>query len=702
MKLRVVALAVALVGVGQNAWAQMDEEDLAQAYGDKEFVSIATGRQQPVRKAPSVATIITAEDMAAMGATTLDEALEAVPGLHVSYASVRYASLYTMRGIGGGGQTNPQMLILQNGIPVTTMFNGDKSSVWRATPLENIARIEVIRGPGSALYGADAYAGVINIITKTAQDTRGTELGVRAGSFNTWDTWAQHGGKIGPVDVAGFIRLGGSDGFKEAVARDAQSANDRRSGTHASLAPGSVDTGYDAIDASLDFAYDHWRLRSAYKLRDNFGIGVGGSNALVPNSDGRYETLSGDLSWNNPHLADNWAAGFSASYMQDSFRYQGNFWLYPPGTRLGTGPFPQGVVGGPNLWERQIRVSAFAAYTGIADHSLRVGVGYDDMNVYKTRTYKNYRLTAAGPAPDPVNSPTGQVVDYSNIQPFLQPHQRIVRYAYLQDEWSLAQDWTVTAGVRRDMYSDFGGTTNPRLAVVWEAAYDLTAKLLWGQAFRAPSFNEQYGINPVANGNPGLQPETIRTVEAALSWEPRKHTQVTLSVFRYHMGNIIRLTPNPAPTPGSTYQNTGSQDGNGGELEIASDITRDLRLSGYYAYQHSRDAASGTDAGYTPHHHVYLRADWKMVPGWQLHTQVNYIGDRRRVLDDNRDRVPDYATVDITLRTERPRQGWDFALSLRNLFDAGVREPSPPLSSALPDDLPLPGRSFWIQARYSL
>src|SRR5207244_609283 len=98
-----------------------------------------------------------------------------------------------------------------------------------------------------------------------------------------------------------------------------------------------------------------------------------------------------------------------------------------------------------------------------------------------------------------------------------------------------------------------GATTNPRLALVWDASLDLTIKLLYGSAFRAPAFTEQYSINnPVSRGNPNLRPETTRTFEAAMSWQPRKDMQVNVNVFRYDMKDIIRTVPNPVPGTGST------------------------------------------------------------------------------------------------------------------------------------------------------
>ena len=184
-------LLLAWVGTAAAANVAEDEADLAAIYGDKDSISLVTGSKQPLRRAPAVATVITADDIAASGATDLDEVLETVPGLHVSRSTIVNQPIYVMRGI-YSNPTNPQILLLQNGVPMTSLYSGDKGNVWGGLPLENLARIEIIRGPGSALYGADAYAGVINLITKTAAEVHGTELGARAGSFNSQDAWVQH------------------------------------------------------------------------------------------------------------------------------------------------------------------------------------------------------------------------------------------------------------------------------------------------------------------------------------------------------------------------------------------------------------------------------------------------------------------------------------------------------------------------------
>ena len=143
------------------------EEDLLDLYGDEVTISIATGTEQPISQAPAVASVITAREIAAIGAHDIDEVLATVPGLHVSRSTLGYNPIYTFRGIYTA--TNPQVLMLVNGISINNLFVGDRSQVWGGFPVESISRIEVIRGPGSALYGADAFSGVINIVTKNAQ-----------------------------------------------------------------------------------------------------------------------------------------------------------------------------------------------------------------------------------------------------------------------------------------------------------------------------------------------------------------------------------------------------------------------------------------------------------------------------------------------------------------------------------------------------
>jgi iron complex outermembrane receptor protein len=492
---------------------------------------------------------------------------------------------------------------------------------------------------------------------------------------------AAHGGDY---DFAAYLRAGISDGQRQIIAADAMTAF----GTP-SLAPGPVNLGRDAIDGRLDLARDQWRLRAGYQRRAHVGTGAGVASALDPQGRNFGERVSSDLTYQDANFAPDWDVTAQASFLH--LTEQSDLTLYPPGFP----GFPDGVIGNPYQWERHWRFNLSAAYTGLQSHKLRLGAGTQNDDLYRIKETKNF----SNPAPG-VLVPLGSVVDVTDSAPFLRPHSRRVSYVYAQDEWAFTQDWYLTAGVRHDRYSDFGGTTNPRLALVWETAYNLTSKLLYGRAFRPPSFSELYNINnPVALGNPSLKPETNESVELAFTWQAASTVQANLNLFRYQMKDILRFVSNPDGS--ATAQNSGRQHGRGMEVELVWEASPSLRLSGNYAQQRSIDEATSQDAGNAPHHHVYARADWRFMPHWILDTQFNYIAGRKREPSDTRPAIADYHTVDLTLRNRQQGSDWEFVFKVLNLFDADAREPSP-APGLIPNDLPLAPREWRFELHYKL
>ncbi|MGV6806472.1 MAG: TonB-dependent receptor, partial [bacterium] len=192
-----LGFSVSFSSINAMDFSQNDESQLSDFYGDDFFVSIATGVSQPINKAPAVASVITADEIVRTGATDLDQLLERIPGLHVA-RSIGFNPIYTFRGI--HSNFNPQVLMLVNGIPLTHLYQGDRNLVWGGMPVEAISRVEVIRGPGSALYGADAFAGVINIILKQGSEITEASSGVRFGSFNSKSAWFVDGGTFRDAD----------------------------------------------------------------------------------------------------------------------------------------------------------------------------------------------------------------------------------------------------------------------------------------------------------------------------------------------------------------------------------------------------------------------------------------------------------------------------------------------------------------------
>lgn len=667
-------------------------------------VEISTGTPKPLNKAPAVATVITAADIQAMGARSLDEVLESVPGVHVGRSTLAWLNpVYGIRGLAIG--LNPHTLFLINGVRFYDLHTGARMYALRL-PVSAIERIEVIRGPGAAIYGADAFAGVINIITKRGEDLAGGQLAIRRGSFDVQDGLAQWGGGVGDWELALSVESQRSDGDDgRIVASDLQSLLDRRFGTQASLAPGALQTNYDVLDSHIALDNARWRLNFWNWQQRGAGIGQGAASTLDPVGRTEFDQSLFDLGYDVPGLASDWDLNlrYSFQYADRLVRFQ----LFPPGTVLPIGAdgnvnfttpaglvrFPEGYLGNPGSRSELHYAELTLAYRGGADHHLRFSLGgrHDEQTNRETKNFGPGVIDGTQPVVD------GQLTDVTGTPYIFYPGaKRRVRFVTAQDEWRFAAAWELTAGVRYDDYSDFGQTTNPRLALVWSVADNLTAKLLYGSAFRAPSFCELYcRNNPATQGNRDLKPETIDTLELALDYLPTAHWHVALSVFDYRAKDLVEFVTDPS-TSARVARNARDQNGRGFELEADWLPTAAWRLRANYAYQDATDATTGAAIANVPRQHAYANLGWHIADRWQATTQLNWVADRRRAPNDARPAVKDYTWTDVTLRNVLPGERWAVMVSVRNVFDRLAREPS----AGNIDDYPLEGRSVFAEVSY--
>ncbi|MBS3955706.1 MAG: TonB-dependent receptor plug domain-containing protein, partial [Methylomicrobium sp.] len=193
-------------------------DDLELIYGNEKMISIASGHPLPIKLSPSVTSVISDKDIEAIGARRLEDILEYLPGIHVSNARAGN-QVIGFRGI--YSEANTQVLVLVNGIPLRNTAIGGKPFAW-TMPVKNIAHIEIIRGPGSMLYGGDATTGVINVITKTGGELKGGTIGGFFGSQDTYEGWGQYGQKEADWDYAVSLQGGTTHGSQGRINRDAQ------------------------------------------------------------------------------------------------------------------------------------------------------------------------------------------------------------------------------------------------------------------------------------------------------------------------------------------------------------------------------------------------------------------------------------------------------------------------------------------------
>jgi outer membrane receptor for ferrienterochelin and colicin len=697
LSLLIACLSQSTAYASNSLW-DMSLEEL----GKIRVTSLASGTATPLDKAAAIATVITSEDIEAMGARDIDEVLETVPGLHVG--RLPYSPpLYNIRGI--ASTHTPQTLIMINGVPISSLYIGHPSLIWGGMPVKAISKIEVIRGPGSALYGADAFAGVINIVTKGGNDIQQDTAGVQVGSFNTKSAWASYGTRQHNTDIGLTLEYSQTDGFDSVVSADAQTLLDSITGANASLAPHQINMGRQMLDARLQLDGDNWTSHVGFQRRYHLEMGTGIAQAI--DDQGRYSSdrINTDLSYRWQQLPDNFKLSTRLSYYYNDQQATTDNLLYPAGSNtiydVSKSPnlFPNGVVGNPEYREEQARFNIDGEFNGFKNHILRAGTGFFWGDIYEVTEQKNF-LPNLQPRPNGIE----EVADTAEV--FLPEKGRTNYSIYAQDEWLFDPQWALTTGVRYDDYSDFGDTINPRLALVWANNDSITTKLLYGRAFRAPSISELFAVsNPVTLGNPDLQPESIDTYELAFSHQVSSQLSYSSNIFYYQISDFIAFEFNPV-TLAKQAQNTGNIQGQGFEHEMTYTPTDTLKLTGNYSYQKTQDKTNGGTVGKTPNHELYLRAEWQITPNYHLNSQVTWVGEQQRSAGDDRAPVASYTTVDVNLQVKQLIKNLDMALIVKNAFDADVREASqPPLKpfypvAFVPNDYPMAGRSIFAELAY--
>jgi iron complex outermembrane receptor protein len=231
------------------------------------------------------------------------------------------------------------------------------------------------------------------------------------------------------------------------------------------------------------------------------------------------------------------------------------------------------------------------------------------------------------------------------------------------------------------------------VALVWDMNAQLTSKLLYGKAFRAPSFNEQYSQNnPVLVGNKNLTPEITNNIELVFDYHPTPRLRTALNLYAYEINGLIVPLPDAGKTT-APFKNFGDHHGYGGELEWDWKLYEKWQLSGNYAWQQAYKEDTNESVTGVPEHHVYVALDWQVSQQWHLRPQVNWIAGRQNAANDNRP-LNDYASMDLTLRGKKLFNYLNVTASLHNVFDSINREPA---EFTFSQNLPLAGRSFYLE-----
>lgn len=655
-------------------------------------VTIAAGKAQTLEEAPSIVSVISDRQLRDGGWHTVEEALEQVPGIWVMRDSLGRDRIGIRGSFTSGGLTSSSegVLILFNGRRLNSPLSGGATDFNLDFPVDNVKKIEIVRGPGSAVFGENAFLGVINIVTYNSDTLHGVEVSLGGGSFNTQQYNISFGQSVGNVGLTGFFQFRDTNGARLAVPADTQSLLDAQLAPFglppASFAPGFTEDDRRSFDANLTLEVDAFVLNARVKDDDSGGF-IGPLDNLTERGNrlnNNQIVLDASYNWQIGERDLRLRGGYNrGAFSQDLSIFPNGFTAFlPNGSPL---VFPQGVIvdQGTKTWrsDAELRLDQ-PLFRG---NTLTTGISFANDSVFGQRTTLNIDPVFRFPLPQLVPGP-----------PLVADVDRRLFSLFAQDTWNPVPALGITAGLRYDRYNDFGDTVNPRAAVVWRLPRDLSLKLLYGRAFRAPSFLELFTTIPAFSGNPDLKPVTINTVELALGYK-RRNVRVSGNAYANYLRNSIVLDP-PDVTGTASFTNIEGIDAKGFELEYEQTVGRDHSLRLAYAYQHSKDVETGEQSARVPRHLGSVGGTVRLGDFLKLTPTVLFRGSVPREPMDPREDVENYAVVNLNFMTKELGDHFTLNFTIFNLFDKEYFDPSP--LGGVPFDYPRPGRNVFLKGTW--
>jgi iron complex outermembrane receptor protein len=597
----------------------------------------ASKHEQKITEAPAAVSIITADDIRRHGHRTLADILRNVRGFYVTHD--RAYHFIGVRGVNRPGDFGGRILITVDGHRMNDpIYDSALSGTEGFLDVDMIDRVEIIRGPGSSLYGNNAVFGVINIITRQAKSLAWGEL---SGSLGSLDTY------IGRFTL-GHTFTNGLEFIASGTLRD--------SAGHEKLRYREYDPINNGVAQDLDhdhgthlFAslrYHGLTLSGGYNEREK-EIPSAAVGVVFNEKPSLYHDQRAFAELKYTHdFAGDWNVLGRLYY--DHYRYQG-FYVFDYGLP---------PVGNP------------ADFFENRDLSLSRFLG-GEAQVTKTIASR-HRLTLGGEFRNDLTLDL-QNFDVTPRTVYLDTRNDADNYGlYGQAELQLAQPLALNAGVRYDHFKTFGDTVNPRAALIYTPWKDTTLKALYGQAFRAPNAFEFGYISPAYERNPNLKSEQVRSFE--IVWEQgfARHYRLTTALFHNKIDDLITKQVN-TNTSRFVFRNTDSVDTWGGELELEAHWANGLRARASYTYTDATDSASGDRLSNSPQHVGKLALSVPLYnERFHASLELQAMSDRLTVRNQ---RVGEYALCNFTLYSQELFKNLEASASLYNLFDQHYADP---------------------------
>jgi iron complex outermembrane receptor protein len=608
-------------------------------------LSAAAKERQLASQAPASVTVLTGDEIASMGYQSLIEVLAAVRGFSLS--DDRNYTYLGVRGLNRPSDYNNRLLVLVDGHRLSEGFYGASAADGTvALDPRLIERVEVVRGPGSALYGSSAMSAVVNIVTKDGAALDGAQGAIRAGSHGTADLSVAWGRHAGPLDVSAWGRYLRSDG------------ETLRFPEFDTSATGGVAQGLDWERSGVGGARVQYRGLTVLALAASRRKGV--PTASFETAFGADEWTRDDRAFVEAGLSQDvgTAARLGMRVSWDGYWYRGEY--------------PYEIVSFDATDAHRVEGEARLLWDVRPGHRLTV-----DAEVQ--RHYRaDYRLWDADEVYVDADFPFSVLI------------------LSAQHEFTPAPWIRVVAGLSRSLHSDGPEATTPRAAVLVYPDAATTVKALYGEGFRVPSVYERRYQDPTVDWrvNPDLGPERLRTAELVLERRLSGGLYASASAYANVVHDLIDPVEQGDPTF-SRFENVQDVEVLGAELELTARFPGAL-VRASYARQRAEDRETGQALTNAPAHLLRLTAHTSVGGVLTIAGEGRYDGPRGTLGGGT---APAVAGVDLAARTAPFGGGIRMGVRVTNLFNRANLAPAG--LEHLPDVLPQAGRRVTFGVEWS-
>ncbi len=611
MKSKILILSVVLVlTTWKLSWAQKDLKE----YELEKIIVTATKTESYQATVGSSSTVITAKELEKTGKRTVQEVLRNVPGVSVmqSGAFGGSASVY-LRGSKPG-----HTLVIIDGIEVNDPMSTDRSFDFADLTVDNVERIEVVRGPQSTLYGSDAIGGVINIITKKGKGKPKWEISSEGGSHNTFKESIGLSGSTKKINYSFMASRLDSDGISKA--RD-----------------GSEKDGYENLTLSS---------RLGYKVLGDADLNLifRYTDAETDMDDGAFEDDPNYTMWKkylasklefNQTLKPWWNHKLSFSYSDTRRKYRDEK------DTVDTTEDMQSWYKGDNKkfeWQNNFSPVNWDTLTGGFEYEEERGSSFSRNVLLGDSRFDRKTVDNKG--------------------------------YYLQNQLKIWETLFITPSLRIDDHQLFGTETTYKIS----SAYFIKPigtrlKANWGTGFKAPSLYQLYS----SYGNPSLKPDESKSYDFGFEqnlWDNKVSFGATY--FHNDFKNMVDFDLNQASPTYYKYINIGRAETEGFELESSFKPMEDLKIGLNYTYTDTKDKDTGKKLAKRPENQISLNINWVFFEKANFNLRTIYVGHNWNDTA-NTQKVKPYTKVDLSTSYDLTNNFSIFG-KIENLFDRRYEE----------------------------